>query len=267
MSRCAVRGDVITRDRPTARPSATVTDRRATARSGSRSAPARTRSSRGRSDGAGIAIGAAGRRSSCDGGRVHPVDLVGRQRHPVGRGPRPSGRPCCRSTVLPSPRGSVASHRSAPSVCAAATLRVRDARTKGRRPLTQPETPVRRILRTPTLWILLVAGTLLLAVSLANQDVPASELTFSEFQAAVAGGEVQDAELLEGSHGITGSLTSGETLLLELSRRVAGRAREGPGAGGRSLRRRPAERLAHPPHARPGRAPGRCCWPACCCGS
>ena len=41
---------------------------------------------------------------------------------------------------------------------------------------------MRRILRTPTLWILLVAGALLLAISLANQAPPPDELTFSEFQ-------------------------------------------------------------------------------------
>jgi cell division protease FtsH len=70
---------------------------------------------------------------------------------------------------------------------------------------------VRRILRTPTLWILLVAGALLLAVSLANQDAPATELTFSEFQSAVADGGVRDAKLLEGSHGISGTLVSGES--------------------------------------------------------
>jgi cell division protease FtsH len=82
--------------------------------------------------------------------------------------------------------------------------------TEGRRPLTQAKTPVRRIIRTPTLWILLVAGALLLAVSLANQGPPAAELTFSEFQAAVDDGGVQDAKLLEGSHGIVGSLVGGE---------------------------------------------------------
>jgi cell division protease FtsH len=82
--------------------------------------------------------------------------------------------------------------------------------TEGRRPLTQAKTPVRRIIRTPTLWILLVAGALLLAVSLANQGAPAAELTFSEFQAAVDDGGVQDAKLLEGSHGIVGTLVGGE---------------------------------------------------------
>ncbi len=69
---------------------------------------------------------------------------------------------------------------------------------------------MRRIIRTPTLWILLVAGALLLAVSLANQGAPAAELTFSEFQAAVDDGGVQDAKLLEGSHGIVGTLVGGE---------------------------------------------------------
>src|SRR6188472_1326629 len=64
------------------------------------------------------------------------------------------------------------------------------------RPLTQPETQVRRILRTPTLWILLVAGALLLAISLANQAPPPDELTFSEFQSALAAGKVNDAKFL-----------------------------------------------------------------------
>ena len=70
---------------------------------------------------------------------------------------------------------------------------------------------MRRILRTPTLWILLVAGALLLAVSLANQGAPATPLTFSEFQSAVSEGRVADAKLLEGSHGIVGTLTSDES--------------------------------------------------------
>jgi cell division protease FtsH len=70
---------------------------------------------------------------------------------------------------------------------------------------------VRRILRTPTLWILLVAGALLLAVSLANQAPSPTELTFSGFQSAVAEGTVKDAKFLESSHTITGSLSDGGT--------------------------------------------------------
>ncbi len=70
---------------------------------------------------------------------------------------------------------------------------------------------MRRILRTPTLWILLVAGALLLAISLANQAPPPDELTFSEFQSALAAGKVNDAKFLEASHTITGSLTDGGT--------------------------------------------------------
>jgi cell division protease FtsH len=70
---------------------------------------------------------------------------------------------------------------------------------------------LRRILRTPTLWILLVAGALLLALSLANQGAPPTELTFSEFQAAVSAGDVVDAKFLESSHVITGRLASDGT--------------------------------------------------------
>jgi cell division protease FtsH len=77
--------------------------------------------------------------------------------------------------------------------------------------LTQPQTPLRRILRTPTLWILLVAGALLLALSLANQAAPPNELTFSEFQSAVVAGDVTDAKFLESSHVITGMLSDGST--------------------------------------------------------
>jgi cell division protease FtsH len=61
------------------------------------------------------------------------------------------------------------------------------------------------------LWILLVAGALLLAISLANQAPPPDELTFSEFQSAVTEGKVHDAKFLEASHTITGSLTDGGT--------------------------------------------------------
>jgi cell division protease FtsH len=70
---------------------------------------------------------------------------------------------------------------------------------------------LRRILRTPALWILLVAGALLLALSLANQGAPPTELTFSEFQAAVSAGDVVDAKFLESSHVITGRLASDGT--------------------------------------------------------
>ena len=98
--------------------------------------------------------------------------------------------------MLPSPAG-LGRHATA----------LRRAPPYGRKwPLTQPESPLRRILRTPTLWILLVAGSLLLALSLANQGAPPTQLTFSEFQAAVAAGEVADAKFLESSHVITGTL-------------------------------------------------------------
>jgi cell division protease FtsH len=56
------------------------------------------------------------------------------------------------------------------------------------------------------LWILLVAGALLLALSLSNRGVPPNELTYSEFQAAVVAGDVADAKFLESSHVITGTL-------------------------------------------------------------
>ena len=101
---------------------------------------------------------------------------------------------------------------------------------------------MRRILRTPTLWILLVAGALLLAISLANQAPPPDELTFSEFQSALAAGKVNDAKFLEASHMIIGSLTDGGTCSTHYPGESQDEIVDLAAEGGRGHRLRSAER-------------------------
>jgi cell division protease FtsH len=75
--------------------------------------------------------------------------------------------------------------------------------------LSQPEPPIRRFGRTPTLWI--VGGTLLVIglLSILNRPETAEPLKLSEFAAMLEGGEVRDAEILEGDQVVRGQLTDG----------------------------------------------------------
>jgi cell division protease FtsH len=75
--------------------------------------------------------------------------------------------------------------------------------------LSQPEPPIRRFGRTPTLWI--VGGTLLVIglLSIVNRPETAKPLKLSEFAAMLEGGEVRDAEILEGDQVVRGQLTDG----------------------------------------------------------
>ena len=75
--------------------------------------------------------------------------------------------------------------------------------------MSQPEPPIRRFGRTPTLWIL--GGTLLVIglLSILNRPETAEPLKLSEFQARLEAGEVDNAEVLEGEQVVRGQLTDG----------------------------------------------------------
>jgi cell division protease FtsH len=75
--------------------------------------------------------------------------------------------------------------------------------------LSQPEPPLRRIARVPTLWI--VGGTLLFLglLSLLNRPDTATQLKLTEFTAAIEAGDVRGAEILEGDQQVRGTLADG----------------------------------------------------------
>ncbi len=75
--------------------------------------------------------------------------------------------------------------------------------------MTQPEPPLRRLTRTPTLWI--VGGTLLFlgALSLLNRPETARQLTLTQFRAEIGAGEVRDAQIFEGDQQVRGRLDDG----------------------------------------------------------
>ena len=79
------------------------------------------------------------------------------------------------------------------------------------RALTQPESPLKRIIRTPTLYIALVVAGGLVLLSLVNRQPPPDKLDFTEFSGKVAAGDVSTAKFLEGSQTITGTLSDGQT--------------------------------------------------------
>ena len=68
---------------------------------------------------------------------------------------------------------------------------------------------MKQIIRTPTVWILLGLVLLLGVVSLVSRPMPATELSYSEFQQALTEGRVERAELLEGDQVVTGELDDG----------------------------------------------------------
>ncbi len=70
--------------------------------------------------------------------------------------------------------------------------------------LSQPESPLRKVARTPTLWIVLITvGFMIVVSSLGGRDA-GETLTTSEFRAMVAAGEIENAKFLEGDQVITG---------------------------------------------------------------
>ncbi len=71
--------------------------------------------------------------------------------------------------------------------------------------LSQPESPLRKVARTPTLWIVLITVGFLLVLSLLGGGKGSgTTLTTSEFRAAVAQGDIRSAKFLEGDQVITG---------------------------------------------------------------
>jgi cell division protease FtsH len=74
---------------------------------------------------------------------------------------------------------------------------------------TPPRSPLARVGRTPTLWI--VVGTLvfLLVLSFMNRSSSATELKFSDFQQQLADGKVATAQILEGDQKVVGELQDG----------------------------------------------------------
>ncbi len=76
--------------------------------------------------------------------------------------------------------------------------------------LSQPESPLRKVARTPTLWIVLITvGFMIVVSSLGGRDA-GDTLTTSEFRGMVAAGEIEDAKFLEGDQVITGNYQGGE---------------------------------------------------------
>jgi cell division protease FtsH len=75
--------------------------------------------------------------------------------------------------------------------------------------VSQPEPPLRRIARIPTLWI--VGGTLLFLgiLSVINRPDTAEQMKLSEFADAIEAGDVRSAEILEGDQQVRGELDDG----------------------------------------------------------
>ncbi len=77
--------------------------------------------------------------------------------------------------------------------------------------LSQPESPFRKIARTPTLWIVLITVVFMLVLSMLGGKPEGKTLTTSEFRAAVAQGDILNAKFLEGDQIITGDYAPGGT--------------------------------------------------------
>ncbi len=71
------------------------------------------------------------------------------------------------------------------------------------------EPPLKRLTRTPTLWIVLGTLVFLLVISFIGQSPKGEEIPFSDFQKKVAAGEVKTAKILQGEQAVTGQLSDG----------------------------------------------------------
>jgi cell division protease FtsH len=73
----------------------------------------------------------------------------------------------------------------------------------------QPEPPLRRFSRTPTLWIVGIALLFIGLLSILNRPSSAKVLKLSEFTQLVEDGEVANAQILDGDQQVTGQLDDG----------------------------------------------------------
>jgi cell division protease FtsH len=75
--------------------------------------------------------------------------------------------------------------------------------------VSQPEPPLRRFSRTPTLWIVGIALLFIGLLSILNRPSSAKVLKLSEFTQLVEDGEVANAQILDGDQQVTGQLDDG----------------------------------------------------------
>ena len=75
--------------------------------------------------------------------------------------------------------------------------------------MSQPEPPLKRFSRTPTLWIVGIALLFIGLLSILNRPSSAEALKLSEFTAMVEDGEVRDAQILDGDQQVVGHLDDG----------------------------------------------------------
>ncbi len=75
----------------------------------------------------------------------------------------------------------------------------------------QPESPIRKLVRTPTIWIVLGTLVFLLVVSFMGRAPTSEAFTLSEFRAAVEEGRIENAVILDGDQAVTGDLVDGTT--------------------------------------------------------
>jgi cell division protease FtsH len=75
--------------------------------------------------------------------------------------------------------------------------------------VSQPEPPLRRFSRTPTLWIVGIALLFIGLLSILNRPSSAKVLKLSEFTQLVEDSEVANAQILDGDQQVTGQLDDG----------------------------------------------------------
>ena len=106
--------------------------------------------------------------------------------------------------MLPSATGSGEQHVGVPAVSPRAPPRSHVLSQ-------QPESPIRKLVRTPTIWIVLGTLVFLLVVSFMGRAPTSEAFTLSEFRAAVEEGRIENAVILDGDQAVTGDLVDGTT--------------------------------------------------------
>ncbi len=84
-------------------------------------------------------------------------------------------------------------------------------RSKGAPLAPPPESPYRRILRGPAVYVLVVLAALWVFVLFAGRGSQGQEITVPQFLSAVSAGQIKDATILESDQKIQGQLTNGNT--------------------------------------------------------